>query len=35
VFPGGTGQTEQQVQAMADLQPAGYIGTPSFLENHS
>jgi len=32
VFPGGTGQTEQQVQAMADLQPAGYIGTPSFLK---
>jgi len=31
VFPGGTGQTEQQVAAMADLQPAGYIGTPSFL----
>ena len=32
VFPGGTGQTEQQVQAMADLKPAGYIGTPSFLK---
>ena len=32
VFPGGTGQTEQQVQAMADLRPAGYIGTPSFLK---
>ncbi|MBT3068342.1 phenylacetate--CoA ligase family protein [Rhodoferax sp. U11-2br] len=32
VFPGGTGQTEQQVLAMADLQPAGYIGTPSFLK---
>ena len=32
VFPGGTGQTEQQVQAMADLLPAGYIGTPSFLK---
>jgi phenylacetate-CoA ligase len=31
VFPGGTGQTEQQVQAMAQLKPAGYIGTPSFL----
>jgi len=31
VFPGGTGQTEQQVAAMSDLQPAGYIGTPSFL----
>ena len=34
VFPGGTGQTEQQVQAMAELQPAGYIGTPSFLQDH-
>ncbi|MBC7621089.1 MAG: AMP-binding protein [Candidatus Saccharibacteria bacterium] len=32
VFPGGTGQSEQQVLAMRDLQPAGYIGTPSFLK---
>ena len=32
VFPGGTGQTEQQVQAMAALKPAAYIGTPSFLK---
>ena len=32
VFPGGTGQTGQQVEAMADLKPAGYIGTPSFLK---
>ncbi len=32
VFPGGTGQTEQQVQSMAELKPAGYIGTPSFLK---
>jgi phenylacetate-CoA ligase len=32
VFPGGTGQTEQQVHAMQELQPAGYIGTPSFLK---
>lgn len=31
VFPGGVGQTEQQLQAMADLQPQGYVGTPSFL----
>jgi phenylacetate-CoA ligase len=31
VFPGGTGQTEQQVQAIQELQPAGYIGTPSYL----
>ena len=32
VFPGGTGQTELQVQAMADLAPNGYVGTPSFLK---
>ena len=32
VFPGGTGQTEQQVNAMAALKPAAYIGTPSFLK---
>jgi phenylacetate-CoA ligase len=32
VFPGGVGQTEQQVLAMADLQPDGYVGTPSFLK---
>jgi phenylacetate-coenzyme A ligase PaaK-like adenylate-forming protein len=32
VFPGGVGQTEQQVQAMADLKPNGYVGTPSFLK---
>lgn len=32
VFPGGTGQTEQQVHAMRELQPIGYIGTPSFLK---
>ena len=32
VFAGGTGQTEQQVSAMAEMQPAGYIGTPSFLK---
>jgi phenylacetate-CoA ligase len=32
VFPGGTGQTEQQVHAMRELAPAGYIGTPSFLK---
>ena len=32
VFPGGTGQTEQQVQAMAELKPQGYMGTPSFLK---
>jgi phenylacetate-CoA ligase len=32
VFPAGTGQTEQQVQAMSALKPAGYVGTPSFLK---
>ena len=31
VFPGGTGQTEMQVQAMVDLKPEAYTGTPSFL----
>jgi len=31
VFPGGIGQTEQQVEAMADLAPTAYVGTPSFL----
>jgi phenylacetate-CoA ligase len=32
VFPAGTGQSEQQVQALADLRPDGYVGTPSFLK---
>lgn len=32
VFPGGVGQTEQQVQALADLRPDAYCGTPSFLK---
>ena len=32
VIPGGVGQTEQQVRAIADLRPAGYVGTPSFLK---
>lgn len=32
VFPGGTGQTEQQVQAISELRPDAYIGTPSFLK---
>ena len=32
VFAGGTGQTEQQVKAIAELKPAGYVGTPSFLK---
>jgi len=32
VIPGGTGQTEMQVKAIHDLQPVGYVGTPSFLK---
>ncbi|KNZ31365.1 MAG: AMP-dependent synthetase [Methylibium sp. NZG] len=32
VFPGGIGQTEMQVHAMADLMPTAYVGTPSFLK---
>ncbi len=32
VFPAGVGQTEQQLQAMADLKPDAYSGTPSFLK---
>ena len=32
VFAGGTGQTEQQLEAIVDLQPEGYAGTPSFLK---
>ena len=31
VFPAGTGQTEQQLAAIADLRPEAYAGTPSFL----
>ncbi|MBC3910369.1 MULTISPECIES: phenylacetate--CoA ligase family protein [Undibacterium] len=32
VIPAGIGQTEMQVQAMAELRPDAYIGTPSFLK---
>lgn len=32
VIPGGVGQTEIQARVIADLQPAGYVGTPSFLK---
>ena len=32
VFPAGTGQTEMQVAAIADLRPTAYTGTPSFLK---
>jgi phenylacetate-CoA ligase len=31
VFPAGVGQTEQQLQAITELRPDGYTGTPSFL----
>ncbi len=33
VFPGGVGNTDLQLQAMADLRPHAYCGTPSFLKN--
>ncbi|MEN9384999.1 MAG: hypothetical protein RI959_1837 [Pseudomonadota bacterium] len=32
VVPGGVGNTEQQLQAIADLKPNAYSGTPSFLK---
>ncbi len=32
VFPGGVGNTELQLQAVSELQPQGYVGTPSFLK---
>jgi phenylacetate-CoA ligase len=31
VFPGGVGQTEAQVQAIAYFRADGYVGTPDFL----
>ena len=31
VFPGGVGNTELQLQAISDLRPDAYCGTPSFL----
>ncbi|MDP3084704.1 MAG: AMP-binding protein [Rubrivivax sp.] len=31
VFPGGVGNTELQLQAMVELRPQAYAGTPSFL----
>ena len=31
VFAGGVGNTELQLQAMSELRPDGYAGTPSFL----
>jgi len=32
VIPGGIGNTEQQIEAIAHLKPAGYTGTPDFLK---
>jgi phenylacetate-CoA ligase len=32
VFPGGVGNTELQLQAIAELRPDAYVGTPSFLK---
>jgi phenylacetate-CoA ligase len=31
VIPAGTGNTEQQLEAIAHLRPSGYLGTPDFL----
>jgi phenylacetate-CoA ligase len=32
VIPGGVGNTEQQLEAIAHYQPSGYTGTPDFLK---
>jgi phenylacetate-CoA ligase len=32
VIPGGVGNTEQQLEAIAHLRPIGYMGTPDFLK---
>ena len=32
VIPGGVGNTEQQLEAIAHYKPSGYIGTPDFLK---
>jgi phenylacetate-CoA ligase len=32
VIPAGPGNTEQQLAAIAQLRPAGYVGTPDFLK---
>jgi phenylacetate-CoA ligase len=32
VIPAGPGSTEQQLEAIAHLKPAGYMGTPDFLK---
>jgi phenylacetate-CoA ligase len=31
-IPGGVGNTEQQIAAIAHLRPSGYVGTPDFLK---
>jgi len=32
VIPAGTAPTEQQLRALSDLKPVGYVGTPSYLK---
>jgi phenylacetate-CoA ligase len=32
IIPAGAGQTEMQVQAITELRPDAYVGTPSFLK---
>jgi phenylacetate-CoA ligase len=32
VIPAGTGNTEQQLEAIAHLKPNGYVGTPDYLK---
>src|SRR5262249_31763043 len=32
VIPGGVGNTEQQLEAVAHYRPVGYFGTPDFLK---
>lgn len=32
VIPGGVGNTEQQLEAVAHYRPTGYVGTPDFLK---
>src|SRR5262249_56730735 len=32
VIPAGTGNTEQQLEAIAHFKPSGYVGTPDFLK---
>src|SRR5207253_4550723 len=32
VIPGGVGNTEAQLDAISQLRPSGYVGTPDFLK---